>query len=445
MPYRIILTSLLIGFFGVCSSSIYADELDPLVEIVMGNKRTKDLLGENKIEEALQNAHTTYEYSARELGADDPNTAHLAVTYARLLAATGSKGMARKVFKNTIEVYENNFGTDDKRLVSSLIGLAEVESAGRQKALVERALSIRKSQVPEDRLAYAETVLLAGEYLPNFEVNRDYAVTILTEALEIYESEYGKSSTEIIQPLMLLGNATARWGKPLRPKRYYKRALTIAKKKLSVEQHADLLQSTGKYLLQYSQSSHALQYLKEAHRAFKSLYGEDDLRTAIAALRVSQYYVAAGEPRKAEPLLKQLLDVLESDSNYRNQRLMALSLMVGVYEKLGASEKATPYCQAIGKITPWSDTQDYLPIYKKAPEYPRSAVSSGSEGYVIVEYTVDENGFVQSPSIVESTGSKSFHDVSIEAAKGFRYAPAYKNGEAVAMPRVRNKFSFSLR
>ena len=81
---------------------------------------------------------------------------------------------------------------------------------------------------------------------------------------------------------------------------------------------------------------------------------------------------------------------------------------------------------------------------KRAPEYPAGAAEKKQEGYVIVEYIVDENGFVQSPKIVESTAPESLHSASIAASYLFRYAPRLENGEFVATAGVRNKFTFKL-
>ena len=95
-------------------------------------------------------------------------------------------------------------------------------------------------------------------------------------------------------------------------------------------------------------------------------------------------------------------------------------------------------------MTPAMPNQDYKPIYKFAPTYPRSAQMKKQEGYVIVKYTVDEQGFVVDPRVVDSDGPSSFNRVALKAARKFRYAPQFKDGEAVSIEGVHNKFTFSL-
>jgi len=47
---------------------------------------------------------------------------------------------------------------------------------------------------------------------------------------------------------------------------------------------------------------------------------------------------------------------------------------------------------------------EYLPIVKVQPQYPRRALSRGMTGWVIVEFTVTEQGTVTDPFVVENCG-----------------------------------------
>ena len=88
---------------------------------------------------------------------------------------------------------------------------------------------------------------------------------------------------------------------------------------------------------------------------------------------------------------------------------------------------------------------DYLPIVKVAPIYPDRALSRGIEGYCIVEYTVTRQGTTRDPVVLEDQCTSSlFHRSSLAAALKFKYKPRVIDGEAVEVPGVRNKFTFTI-
>jgi TonB family protein len=86
---------------------------------------------------------------------------------------------------------------------------------------------------------------------------------------------------------------------------------------------------------------------------------------------------------------------------------------------------------------------DWLPIVKVAPVYPPGAVESGLEGYVIVEYTVTENGSVADPVVVESS-SDLFEESALQSVRKYKYQPRVENGRPVAVSGVRLKIIFEL-
>lgn len=88
---------------------------------------------------------------------------------------------------------------------------------------------------------------------------------------------------------------------------------------------------------------------------------------------------------------------------------------------------------------------DYLPIVKVAPIYPARALSSGREGFCIVQYTVTKQGAVRDPVVLEDQCTSSmFHRSSIQAALKFKYKPRVVDGEAMEVPGVKNKFTYEI-
>jgi len=88
---------------------------------------------------------------------------------------------------------------------------------------------------------------------------------------------------------------------------------------------------------------------------------------------------------------------------------------------------------------------DYLPIVKVAPIYPNRALSRGTEGYCVVQYTVTRQGTTKDPFVVDGQCTSSlFHSASINAALKFKYKPRVIDGNAVEVPGVQNKFTYEI-
>lgn len=87
--------------------------------------------------------------------------------------------------------------------------------------------------------------------------------------------------------------------------------------------------------------------------------------------------------------------------------------------------------------------EHYKPIEKQVPDYPRGALRNGLEGDCTVRYTVNTQGQVESPEVLNDC-HPLFKRPSLAAAKTFRYTPRLVNGKAVAVPDVRNTFEYRI-
>lgn len=78
------------------------------------------------------------------------------------------------------------------------------------------------------------------------------------------------------------------------------------------------------------------------------------------------------------------------------------------------------------------------------PDYPVSALRNGREGWVMLSFVVAEDGAVVEPMIEDSSGVEEFELAALDAVRGWRYAPATRNGEAVehSMKKSRIRFQF---
>lgn len=67
-----------------------------------------------------------------------------------------------------------------------------------------------------------------------------------------------------------------------------------------------------------------------------------------------------------------------------------------------------------------------------APDYPAKARARGWEGRVVLLLDIDAHGRVVSASVAESSGRTALDDAARDAARGWTFAPALREGAAVA-------------
>ena len=106
-----------------------------------------------------------------------------------------------------------------------------------------------------------------------------------------------------------------------------------------------------------------------------------------------------------------------------------------------ASEKARAPVPA---PTPAFDSRQYQPLSKAAPDYPERALDKNIEGDCSVEYTVNTQGHVENPKVLEGC-HPLFIRPSLAAANTFRYQPRIVDGKAVAVPAVRNTLHYRIK
>lgn len=92
------------------------------------------------------------------------------------------------------------------------------------------------------------------------------------------------------------------------------------------------------------------------------------------------------------------------------------------------------------------DDVDYLPLVTVAPQYPTRAAQRGIQGWILLSFTVDEQGNVleDTVDVIDAEPQNIFNRSAIRAATKFKYEPRIRNGEAVAVPGVQYVFRYEL-
>ena len=87
---------------------------------------------------------------------------------------------------------------------------------------------------------------------------------------------------------------------------------------------------------------------------------------------------------------------------------------------------------------------DLLPIVKVMPVYPSRAQTQGIEGYVIIQFTVDELGRVVDPVVVDAMPNNVFNRAALEAVRRYKYKPRVVNGSPMIVTGVKQRLTFEL-
>ena len=99
---------------------------------------------------------------------------------------------------------------------------------------------------------------------------------------------------------------------------------------------------------------------------------------------------------------------------------------------------------------------EYIPLFKVQPVYPRRAQERGTEGYVIVAFTITESGTITDPYVIEGkcrsvtnrggdfNNCTMFNSATMRAALKLKYKPTVRDGRPVAVEDVPHKFTFEL-
>lgn len=90
------------------------------------------------------------------------------------------------------------------------------------------------------------------------------------------------------------------------------------------------------------------------------------------------------------------------------------------------------------------DSRQYLPLSKEAPDYPQRALDKNIEGDCTVEYSVNPQGKVENPKVLDGC-HPLFIRPSLAAANTFRYQPRTVDGHPVSVPAVRNTFHYRIK
>ncbi len=87
---------------------------------------------------------------------------------------------------------------------------------------------------------------------------------------------------------------------------------------------------------------------------------------------------------------------------------------------------------------------DTLAIVRVLPRYPSRALSRGIEGWVLLEFAIDELGLAVNLVVIESEPPGIFDRAATSAVRRWKYRPMIEDGRPRMRPGVRQLISFEI-
>ncbi|RLV61283.1 energy transducer TonB [Parashewanella curva] len=182
----------------------------------------------------------------------------------------------------------------------------------------------------------------------------------------------------------------------------------------------------------------------EALDTFQEKLPENAIDRVMAEFNVARIYQDEKKSNKAEKLYLNVIKQFDTLDYSHPFKLGAHSRLISIYEKRGDSDKSTEHCIAIGKMKPWQEDQDPVPLYRTALDYPTNYAMLGKEGHVVLSFTISKSGTVKDIEVLQSEGGRKFEKSAKKMLAEWRYAPKFENGEAVDAKNMKIRLDFTL-
>jgi len=266
---------------------------------------------------------------------------------------------------------------------------------------------------------------------------------ILNHALNGLEKLYGKNSAEIVPAISMLAMANGKLRETRLQESLYKRALKLVGKR-----YADLSYEAGHSLLQYSfNRKTGLSMLQDALDVYVNLVDSSEPMSAQTSLALGELVLRSGHFQAAQHFFKRAQKNLDDEEGLVsvNDRIRAHSGLVSAYVLGGESELASESCREVSHWTyATAPTVSDSEIVRVDPMYPWNLIMTGIEGYVDFEFTVDEQGFVLSPRVIDVEGHDDFVPAALRALCSYTFNPRPEIGDSVPVENVKKRISFEI-
>jgi len=113
----------------------------------------------------------------------------------------------------------------------------------------------------------------------------------------------------------------------------------------------------------------------------------------------------------------------------------------GGYDEIGSRDVPPPFSH---QVTVGVTDGGILPVVTVAPTYPRRMAARGIEGWMLLEFSVDQLGRVQNPQVIDAQPTGGFSNAGIDAVLRYKYKPKVFDGKATWVHGVQTRMVFQL-
>ncbi|WP_417671450.1 TonB family protein [Pseudoalteromonas tetraodonis] len=257
--------------------------------------------------------------------------------------------------------------------------------------------------------------------------------SLYQQAYTILVNNHGNQSLETVDSLVGMANFAPSAQKA---DYYLEQVIAIANTENRPKFLADMKLEAATILankFSYGKYREAKNYLEEADEYYQANLPKNSVEQIKADFLMASFAEGRKRYDQAIERLNRVVKVFDENLSYdHSAELTAHSRLIGLYEKQGKSDEATKHCIAIAKMVPWKESQEQTPLYRVNPKYPTNKARFRKDGKVVMEFEVDESGFVKNPQVLSSEGGVAFEKSTVEALAQWRYAPKFEHGKAVA-------------
>lgn len=257
--------------------------------------------------------------------------------------------------------------------------------------------------------------------------------SLYQQAYTISVNNHGNKSLETVDSLVGMANFAPSAQKA---DYYLEQVIAIANTENRPKFLADMKLEAATILankFSYEKYREAKNYLEEADEYYQANLPKNSVEQIKADFLMASFAEGRKRYDQAIERLNRVVKVFDENLSYdHSAELTAHSRLIGLYEKQGKSDEATKHCIAIAKMVPWKESQEQTPLYRVNPKYPTNKARFRKDGKVVMEFEVDESGFVKNPQVLSSEGGVAFEKSAVEALAQWRYAPKFEHGKAVA-------------
>jgi TonB family protein len=288
--------------------------------------------------------------------------------------------------------------------------------------------------------SHVNTANLAINYakLLNDTGDHKQARKALKDKLTILEERYGSEASKLVPMVIELARSAK---KPVDAFEYLRRAGDLAN-----GYEDDLIEAQKNFdimviLLGWGGASLTEPFVDRAHEIYSEKLQPTDFRLGFMSYHKARWAMMKGQYEDAPGYLQGALTALKSPVGQPLgdlERTIRMQL-VEVHERLKQPQVATENLLVLGAKGVWSNPAE--PVFKTEADLPVELVKQRLEGDVVMSFTVDEQGFVVNPSVLESN-QETLDEAALTMVQRFRYAPRFIDGRAVSTDGVKYTASF---